>query len=316
MNRIKEGFDYLPIAVCFFDSNGVVRLINHRMLSVGLALLGSGIQTLEELHCALNAPPAGIAQPNKSLPVYYFPDGKALRFEEKIIFASNGAKYTQVIAADVTELMNRYAELERDNARLEDSNRRAKRLYDQMPEIVREEEILTMKMRIHDDIGHSILSSRKTLLTAESIDEIKKGCAVWEKVARLLNDSGSGSAPEDPIEYTANRAKNIGVELLINGDLPKDYGRRYIFSLAIRESITNCVRHAGGTKVFVQSIPFGNIHIIIITNNGIVPKKTVTEGGGLSSLRRRVERSGGSMSVQSFPCFALTVRLPKTEDEL
>ena len=107
-----------------------------------------------------------------------------------------------------------------------------------------------------------------------------------------------------------------GVELLINGELPKDYGRRYIFSLAIRESITNCVRHAGGTKVFVQSIPFGNIHIIIITNNGIVPKKTVTEGGGLSSLRRRVERSGGSMSVQSFPYFALTVRLPKTEDEL
>ena len=28
MDRIKESFDSLPIAACFFDKNGVVRLIN------------------------------------------------------------------------------------------------------------------------------------------------------------------------------------------------------------------------------------------------------------------------------------------------
>ena len=27
MDRIKESFDSLPIAACFFDKNGVVRLI-------------------------------------------------------------------------------------------------------------------------------------------------------------------------------------------------------------------------------------------------------------------------------------------------
>ena len=32
MDRIKESFDNLPIAACFFDKNGVVRLINRRML--------------------------------------------------------------------------------------------------------------------------------------------------------------------------------------------------------------------------------------------------------------------------------------------
>ena len=32
MDRIKESFDSLPIAACFFDKNGVVRLINRRML--------------------------------------------------------------------------------------------------------------------------------------------------------------------------------------------------------------------------------------------------------------------------------------------
>lgn len=32
MDRIRESFDSLPVAICFFDKNGVVRLINHRML--------------------------------------------------------------------------------------------------------------------------------------------------------------------------------------------------------------------------------------------------------------------------------------------
>ena len=49
MNSIKESFDNLPVAVCFFDKRGVVRLMNRRMLSVGAELLGSGVQTLEEL---------------------------------------------------------------------------------------------------------------------------------------------------------------------------------------------------------------------------------------------------------------------------
>lgn len=42
MNSIRESFDNLPVAVCFFDKRGVVRLMNRRMLSVGAELLGSG----------------------------------------------------------------------------------------------------------------------------------------------------------------------------------------------------------------------------------------------------------------------------------
>ena len=41
MDRIKESFDSLPIAACFFDKNGVVRLINRLELAPALyPLLG------------------------------------------------------------------------------------------------------------------------------------------------------------------------------------------------------------------------------------------------------------------------------------
>ena len=101
-NAIKEGFDNLPIAACFFDTNGVARMVNRHMLYVGDMLLGSSIQTLEELRHALANPPEIVLQPNKAFPIYYFPDGKALRFEEKVIVTKNGNRYTQVTAADVT----------------------------------------------------------------------------------------------------------------------------------------------------------------------------------------------------------------------
>ena len=55
MDRIRESFDSLPVAICFFDKNGVVRLINHRMLMLTDRLRKNGIQTFDELEAALRA---------------------------------------------------------------------------------------------------------------------------------------------------------------------------------------------------------------------------------------------------------------------
>ena len=57
MNIIKESFDNLPIGICFFDSRGIIRLINKKMLSIGCILLDGGFQTLRELRSALQSLP-------------------------------------------------------------------------------------------------------------------------------------------------------------------------------------------------------------------------------------------------------------------
>ena len=43
MNIIKESFDNLPMALCFFDRRGIACLVNRRMLWVSAQLLGSGV---------------------------------------------------------------------------------------------------------------------------------------------------------------------------------------------------------------------------------------------------------------------------------
>ena len=39
-NAVKEGFDTLPAAICYFDRNGLLRLINHRMQEISVVLCG------------------------------------------------------------------------------------------------------------------------------------------------------------------------------------------------------------------------------------------------------------------------------------
>ena len=139
MNAIEESFDNLPMAVCIFDSLGLVRLMNRRMLWATAILLGSGVQTLEEPEYALEHPPEGIV-PLKNAPgVYRFPDGTVLRFVHERITDAGGVSYHQVTAADVMEQVLRQEHLAEENARLADANRRTQRLLEQMPEIVREQ---------------------------------------------------------------------------------------------------------------------------------------------------------------------------------
>lgn len=311
MNVIKESFDNLPIAVCFFDSHGLVRLVNRRMLGISSVLLKTEFQTLFELRLALSSPPnKDVYVVDKKANVLCFPDGKFLRFEEKEVIAKNNERYTQVTAADVTNLAMHQKELREENKRLADANRRVKQLYDNMAEIVREEEILSMKMRVHDDIGHSILSARKALLTNEDIDTIKSNASVWEKSIELLYHSNNMPDDFDDIEYAKERAFALGITIFENRKFPSNNALRRLFALALRESVTNCARHAGGTEIYVTLKNEGNFFTAKITNNGKTPEKEITEGGGLSALRKRIEKSGGKMLVQSLPFFELSILLP------
>ena len=51
------------------------------------------------------------------------------------------------------------------------------------------------------------------------------------------------------------------------------------------------------------------------TNTGTKPGRNISEGGGLSSLRARLEAMGCSMKTETKPQFQLTVVLPENEVE-
>ena len=314
MNIIKESFDNLPMALGFFNRRGIACLVNRRMLWVSTQLLGSSVQTLSEMERALESPPDTVAQLSTQPLTYRFPDGSILRFTQEEIQDEAGERYTQVTASDVTELVRQQYALEKENRQLEEANDRLRQLMAQMPEIVREEEILTMKMRVHDDIGHSILSARRALLQETDLSTIQENAAVWEKSISLLHRANGMAQPEDVVEYAISRGKALGVQVILDGELPDTASDRQLVALAISECITNCVRHAGATELYVHLRNTGNTLTVTITNNGAVPEETIREGGGLSALRRKISAAGGRMTIYSRPRFALVVILHSKED--
>ncbi len=312
MNYIKESFDHMQIAVCFFDEQGIIRLINHKMMAINNELCDNGIQTLFEFRRALKSPKNAVLL-EESIPLYRFSDGTILKFEETLITNKNDEKYIQITAVDITNLVERQDELRRENKRLAEANAAARRIYESMAEIVREEEILSMKMRVHDDIGHSILAAKRALIDNDDIEVVRKNAVIWENSIALLHHSNNIGDKTDELEYAIKRAEALGVSLIIDSDFPKEEKMRHLFSLAIRECVNNCVRHANGNEVYVKIGHRDKKCTLTITNNGDPPMDEIKEGGGLSSLRDRFERCGGSMKIESRPRFSLEVSLKEME---
>ena len=284
------------------------------MLAIANCLRKGGIQSLAEMQSVLQAPPANVRCLDMRLRIYRFPDGKALRFAQEQITTKTGVRYTQITAADVTELIRKQNQLKAENAKLEEANERLRLLFAQIPEIIREEETLAMKLRVHDDIGHSILAARRVLLQHADQKEIRANAALWEQSISVLYRSSQITAQSEPLEAAKKRAEELGVRVLLTGDEPQTQRIRALSALAICECAANCVRHADGTELYVRFWRKPGCTEVALTNNGAAPKEKITEGGGLSMLRQRIKEADGKMEVQSIPRFKLMLSLPEQEE--
>ena len=320
---IKESVDNLPSGICFADGNGVIVLCNRQMHRLCHALMHRDLQCLDELRDALKAPADGVTPVDEDTKSLQFPDGTVWSFRESEIADAAGKRYTQVQALDVTALYEKRVELETENAALLETNGRARRLYAELDRTVREEETFAMKMRVHDDMGLCLLTARRALEENAPLSELQEAGKIWLRVLdrTLANGSDAGEQPEQPstgaaLKELLSSAEGIGVRIRLEGELPKDSAGAYLLITAMRECATNVVRHADGSEMTVRIRRDERGVTARITNNGAPPAGEITEGGGLSGLRRRVESAGGTMRLESHPAFALTITLTGEEEAI
>lgn len=314
-SSVKEAFDNLPSGICFADRNGTIILCNRQMHRLCRDLLGTDLQHIEELRRALKSPRAGVKAVGEGAPLFLFPDGKLWQFAESTVTDLDGSQYTQVQAMDVTELQEKRAELEQENRALAEANARARQLYLELDQIVREKGRLAMKMRVHDELGLSLLSTRNLISRESSLEELRKGGQRWEQVLRMMDIVGTEPpAPVNSLAELIASAADIGVQVCVRGELPPSGENARLLIAAMRECVTNTVRHARGSKMDVALTQAEGTCGMAITNNGQKPEGAIIEGGGLSALRRRIESLGGLMTVESRPEFCLTVTLPEKEE--
>ena len=89
-----------------------------------------------------------------------------------------------------------------------------------------------------------------------------------------------------------------GVDLLLEANLGTtglSAGEETILALALREAVTNIVRHARATECRLALVHAENRYHLSIQDNGHHP--AIREGNGLRGMRERVESLGGRLSL-------------------
>lgn len=311
---IKEAFDNLPSGLCYFNANGTPVLCNRSMHRLAFALAGRDLQHISELETAL-------AKPNEELGIqlkdgiYYLPDKSAWRFTSCVVEDEDGNTYTEYVTSDVTELCRARAELEKDNVKLREMTRQLKRLSANVAAVTREEETLALKMRVHDQMGRSLVTAHRILMQNQPAENINPTLKEWQSAIDLLRQAGSEPEKTDALA-DLTRISGDMIKIITTGSLPEQDDLSYLIVSAIRECVTNALRYAGATELYAALSCEDGYMRAVITNNGTPPTGPITEGGGLSSLRRHIERNGGSMEVTSIPAFELKVTVPVGKGEI
>lgn len=310
---IKESIDLLPKGICFYESSGLVLLINREMNYLSALLfkeaLLNGINFWYKLtHAQLEK---GFKLLNKSeSPIIECSNGKIISFK-KYIRILNRKEIYELVASDITEEYLLMKELENKQERLQIVNQRLISYGQNVSQITREKEILSAKIRIHDDIGKLLLVTKEKLsqnLTKEDEDRL---LSFWKVEINSLKTVEKPKKKSN-LQVILDAAKLVNVKIEFKGKYPSNNTlNEKILIQALHECLTNTVSHAKGKKMTVILENNNDEFIIKITNDGLKPKGKIIEGGGLSSLRSLVERENGKMIINSEPQFELLIKLLK-----
>ena len=310
---IKESVDALPTGLCFSFLDGTPRLVNLRMNALSHALTGHAFDNMDAFWTSLAggmfAPGNRLVRADES-PIVQIADGTVWTFEQKQI-NMDGMLIRQMTATDTTEEYRLAKQLDEDNARLRKMNERMRRYGETVREVTREKEILDAKVRIHDELGQALIASRRLMAVQTSDEEQNYAVALWRRCVGILSEQPVQEQDDDGFSKLLTAAKTIGVTVKLCGVRPKngtDTAR--ILLSAAHECLTNAVRHANSTELYVSVERTEKNWTFVLTNNGDIPCAPIREGGGLSSLRRRIEDGGGEMRLSHTPRFKLTILIP------
>lgn len=226
-NRIKEGFDQLPTAICFFDSRGSIVLCNRQMYRLSHYLFESDMQYLGEVERALATPPEGILQLSNMEGTYRFPDNTIWQFEKTEVTDRYGETYIQLTAADVTELCHVLGLLFEENKKLAEDEEHLQRLSENVEKIAREKELLTAKSAMHDNLAASIIVMKQYLsgdfggINRIFTDIVAAFCGtIWAIAVQTVVPAVNANAAiiGALMVLTPGVALTMGVRDILNGD--------------------------------------------------------------------------------------------------
>jgi len=200
--------------------------------------------------------------------------------------------------------------LKEENQKLQEMSVAMKELSKNVITLTREEEMLSMKMRVHDNLGYSVLAAQRMLLRESEADR-DVFLSQWKQTLDLLNKDNESVKGEQLHRQVQERAEILGVKIIYTGEQVWESHIFELMDIILLEALSNCVRHAGASELYVKCSSGEQEWIMVIADNGQTTEKDVKEGGGLSGIRKRVEQCGGTLRICAGSKFSIIVKIPK-----
>ncbi len=313
---IKEGIDNLHLGLSLSYPNGVVILSNWQIDKLCHKLTGEALQNAEVFWNNLiqgELRDGSQRWGQSSKPNISMSSGRTWSFSRRNIQLED-KDIVEIMAVDTSHLNSLRLDLERDNKSLEEMAERLRQYSRDVIEIKAKEERFAAKMRIHDELGYAILAIRqffrRELPYKQENPKTRETIDIWRKNTSILK----GVRQEEKARALDNfisTAEAIGIAVETRGDLPSEDKLIKLILLTAGECLTNSVRHAYATEIQLDMEEEAAFYRVNFSNNGILPRTEIVEGGGLTSIRSRVEAIGGSMEISHRPRFNLMLLLPK-----
>ena len=302
---VKEALDTLPSAVCYFTAAGNVKLCNTAMCDLIRKITQNDLQTLDELNEALDScnQNTGVIREGN---LFLFPDGHAWQYSVDKVTAADGRIYTEAVLSDVTELYEKRQKLQRQSRELKKMYRELKILSANVLEMTREEEILNLKSRLHDQMNMGVAAIRQILRQNTTSEENAAAIAQFRRAIQVLQEENA--YPQGDIAEFIRDAEVSGIRVEITGDFPEE--KEVLLLPVLREACVNAARHADASVLYITAERKSNAMRLLLTNDGRQPQQEVIPRGGLVDLGRMLAEAGGKIEIQSQPQFLLTVTLP------
>ena len=270
---IKDALDMLPVGLCFANFNGSVALKNLKMDDYCREYTGEELKNIDEFltEISLAGSPVGGQW------ITELGDRTVMFTEDDVEI--DGEFYTELIASDVTEILDAYSDS-------------------------------------HNDIDLEIPfpSKRKPLPlidTTPRLDEPAFGTFATPSLKMLVPFTLLGKTLL--FQHLVGDLKEVG-ECEVFGEPPESISLREILARALRECAANTVKHSGGDRLYVRFKRDENSLTADFSNNGMPARKPVSESGGLKLVRTLVENNGGEMTVLHAPRFTVQIVIPLKGD--
>ena len=324
---IKQGIDSYPGGICFAMPDGRPILVNQQFNLLTSQLTGHTVMDVLALWTELSHLEAGRScrriirnwdispMDDPDSLCFQFPDGALWRFRRDIL-QDKPCPYLQIEAANVTDLYSRSSELLENNKKLRELSQRQHRLLADIVQINRDRELLQAKMRIHADLGRCLIATKKALRQNASPAQMADILQDWENTIRSLSH-----IPSDPASSRLSMeaellqvARMIGCQVELTGQRPEAGRPQQLLFASVREALTNAVRHANATILTVQCQKTEGLYHVEISDNGNSCPGSISESGGLSSLRRQLEQEGAILQIQCRDGVRLLIDIPILPD--